>query len=87
MEYVRLRRAGGSLVLTIPRAHVRTLGLVEGERMDVSIADGKLVATPASAERPRYRLDDLLAQCDATAPLSAEDADWLNGPSVGNECN
>lgn len=87
MEHVTLRRAGGSLVLTIPRAHAKTLGLSEGERMDVSIADGKLVAAPHVAGRPRYRLDELLAQCDAQAPLTREDADWLATKPVGNEFN
>lgn len=87
MEHVTLRRAGGSLVLTIPRAHARTLGLSEGERMDVTIADGKLIATPHVVARPRYKLEDLLAQCDVSAPVSFEDADWLAAKPVGNEFN
>jgi len=85
MEHVRLRRAGGSLVLTIPRAHARTLGLSEGERMDVTIADGKLVAAPHVAGRLRCTLDELLAQCDPHAPLTGEDADWLSAKPIGNE--
>jgi antitoxin ChpS len=87
MEHVTLRRAGGSLVLTIPRAHAKTLGLSEGERMDVSIADGKLIATPQATTRPRYRLEELLAQCDAAAPLTREDMDWLTASPTGNEFN
>lgn len=85
MEHVTLRRAGGSLVLTIPRAHAKTLGLSEGERMDVSIADGKLIAAPHVGSRPRYELADLLAECDATAPITQEDVDWLASKPVGNE--
>lgn len=85
MDFVTLRRAGGSLVLTIPKAHVRALGLGEGERIGVSVAAGKLVADPKASDRPRYKLQDLLAQCDAKAPLSKEDEAWLGDPPVGGE--
>lgn len=84
-EFVTLRRAGGSLVLTIPKAHVRSLNLTEGERIGVSVSDGKLVADPGARVRPHYRLEDLLAECDLTAPLSAEDRAWLDAPPVGRE--
>lgn len=30
-------------------------------------------------------LDDLIAQCDLTAPLSEEDKAWLNAPGAGRE--
>lgn len=33
----------------------------------------------------RYKLADLVAQCDSTAPLSEEDKAWLNAPDVGRE--
>jgi antitoxin ChpS len=35
--------------------------------------------------RPRYTLDELLAQCDAAADLSAEDREWLDARPVGGE--
>ena len=85
MEFVTLRRAGGSLVLTIPKTHVRALGLSEGGRIGVSIDEGKLVADPSVAERPRYRIDDLVAQCDASAPLSEDDETWLGNRPAGGE--
>lgn len=85
MEFVTLRRAGGSLVLTIPKTHVRALGLIEGERIGVSVDEGKLVADPAASDRPRYRLEDLLAQCDASAPMSEEDEAWLGDRPKGSE--
>jgi hypothetical protein len=33
----------------------------------------------------RYKLADLVAQCDPRAPLSEEDKAWLNAPDVGRE--
>jgi antitoxin ChpS len=85
MEFVTLRRAGGSLVLTIPKAFARALGLAQGERIGVKLDDGKLVVEPAVRERPRYSLEELLAQCDPAAPLTAEDEEWLGGGPIGNE--
>jgi antitoxin ChpS len=83
MEFVTLRRAGGSLTLTIPRSLVRALGLAEGARIGVSVTDGKLIAEPAA--RPLYTLEELLAQCDPTAPLSEDDEAWLNDAPRGSE--
>lgn len=39
---------------------------------------------PAKREG-KYRLADLIAQCDSTAPLSDEDREWLDSPSAGRE--
>jgi antitoxin ChpS len=36
-------------------------------------------------EEPRYSLSELMRQCDASIPFSAEDREWLDAPAVGNE--
>lgn len=33
----------------------------------------------------KYTLQDLIAQCDLSAPLPEEDKEWLNSPPVGRE--
>ncbi|MBK7926245.1 MAG: hypothetical protein IPJ98_01780 [Bryobacterales bacterium] len=33
----------------------------------------------------KYRLADLMAQCDSSAPLSDEDREWIDSPTVGRE--
>ena len=39
-----------------------------------------------SAKREgKYRLADLMAQCDSSAPLSDEDREWIDSPTVGRE--
>ena len=50
----------------------------------------KLSRVPASTSqrgprRFRYSLAELMAQCDAGAPLSAEDRAWIDAPAVGRE--
>ena len=51
-------------------------------------AHDALKAYPAravSADRVRYTLDELLAQCDPSAELTAQEREWLDAPSVGRE--
>jgi hypothetical protein len=50
----------------------------------------KLSGVPVSTSQPgarrfRYSLAELMAQCDASAPLSAEDRAWLDAPAIGRE--
>ena len=43
---------------------------------------------PLSVEpqsRPRYNLDELLAQCDALAKVTSEEREWLDAKPMGNE--
>jgi antitoxin component of MazEF toxin-antitoxin module len=42
-------------------------------------------ASQLSPRRYRYSLAELMAQCDASAPLSAEDRAWIDAPAVGRE--
>lgn len=37
------------------------------------------------SESPRYTLDDLLSQCDATAPEMDEVINWQNSKRAGRE--
>jgi antitoxin ChpS len=85
MDSVTLRRAGGSLTMTIPRTLVNELGLAEGAKLDVSIESGRLVAEPAKPQRPRFALEDLLADCDPQAGLAQEEQAWLDDGRTGDE--
>ena len=84
MNIVTLRRAGGSLTLTIPRALAAALRLSAGSKMAVTTDGARLVAEPTDVQ-PRYTLEELLGQCDPEAPLSEEDEAWLSGPPAGRE--
>jgi len=47
----------------------------------------KLARTAVASPKreSKYRLADLMAQCDSSAPLSDEDREWLDSPTVGRE--
>lgn len=83
MAVSTLRNVGGSVMMAIPKPLLETLGLAANAKLDVTIEDGKLVAVPKA--RPKYTLEELLAQCDLDAPLTSEDREWMDAPPVGQE--
>ena len=78
-----LRKVGGSIMLAVPPAVLDLLELRVGAKVDIDVENGRLVMEPKL--RPKYSLDELLAQCDDTAALSSEDRDWINAKPAGNE--
>ena len=83
MHTTNLRKVGGSVMLAVPPAILDLLHLRAGATVGVAVEDGRLVVEPQP--RPRYSLDDLLAQCDASAEISAEDHAWFDDKPVGSE--
>ena len=78
-----LRNVGGSVMMTVPKPVLEELGLEANTKLDVSVLDGKIVAIPR--KRPKYTLEELLAQCDFDAPWHEEEREWMDAPAVGNE--
>ena len=83
MYNTNLRKVGGSVMLALPPAILDMLHLHAGVTVGLAVDHGRLVVEPTP--RPRYSLDELLAQCDASAEVSAEDQDWLDSKPVGSE--
>ncbi len=83
MHTTNLRKVGGSIMLAVPPALLDVLHLAAGAKVGLAVDNGRLVVEPAA--RPRYTLDELLAQCDPAADPAADDRDWLNAKPVGRE--
>ena len=83
MHTTNLRRVGGSVMLAVPPALLDLLKLRAGASVDMGIEGGRLIVAPRI--RPRYSLDELLAQCNQTAPADNGDRAWLEAKPVGNE--
>jgi antitoxin ChpS len=49
----------------------------------MAVESGRLVIEPEL--RKKYTLQELLAQCDASAPLSNEDKAWTSSTARGEE--
>jgi antitoxin ChpS len=81
MEVV-LRKYGNSTVLALPPAVLKELGLKAGQAMTLdSTSDGRITLVP----KRRYKLADLIAQCDPAAPLPADLRLWNAARPVGQE--
>lgn len=83
MHTTNLRKVGGSIMLAVPPAILDLLHLQAGTTVGLAVDHGRLVVEPTL--RPRYSLEELLAQCDASAEVSAEDLTWLHSKPVGKE--
>lgn len=83
MHTTNLRKVGGSVMLAVPPALLDVLHLGVGAKVGLAVDNGRLVVEPAA--RPRYTLDELLAQCDPSAEPTAQEREWLDAPVVGNE--
>jgi len=83
MHTTNLRKVGGSVMLAVPPALLDILRLQPGAKVGIAVQSGRLVVEPQ--RRPRYTLSELLAQCNAKAPRSKQERDWLNGKPVGGE--
>lgn len=82
MHATDLRKVGGSVMLAVPPTLLALLDLEAGAKVDIGIEAGRLVVVPRTG--PRYTLDELLAQCDGSAP-DAPDRAWRDSPPVGKE--
>jgi antitoxin ChpS len=83
MHTTNLRKVGGSIMLTVPPAILDLLQLHAGATVGLAVEHGRLLIEPTP--RPRYRLEELLAQCDESAEISEEDRVWLESKPVGSE--
>jgi len=83
MHTTTVRKVGGSAMLALPRAFLEQLHLKVGSQVAMEIDRGRIIIDPKP--KRKYTLDELLAQCDTTAAMSAEDAEWLNSDPAGSE--
>lgn len=83
MHTTSLRKVGGSVMLAVPPALLDVLKLSAGAKVGVAVDAGRLIIEPAS--RPRYTLDELIAQCDPAAPAMSEDREWMDAKPIGHE--
>ena len=51
--------------------------------MGLAVQCGRMVVEPQ--QRPRYSLDELLAQCNPRARRSKEEREWLDDKPAGGE--
>lgn len=83
MSTATLRSVGGSIVMAIPKHLLELVRLQAGSLVDIDVQQGRLIVVPQ--KKKRYKLSDLLAQCDPALPMTTEEQAWLDAPAVGLE--
>jgi antitoxin ChpS len=73
----------GAVMLAVPEAMLQMLDLKAGSVVALNVDGGRLVVDPQ--RRPKYKLQELLDQCDFSLPMSEEEREWLDAPRVGEE--
>ena len=61
-----LRRAGGSLVMTVPKAFIEQNQLQEGSQVDLLLEGARM--TVNAPRKQRYKLQDLLSEMPRKLP-------------------
>lgn len=75
-----LRRAGGSIVMTVPKVFIEQNGLKDGSFVELKLSGKKM--TVEAPSRPRYKLDELMAEMPDGLPRVQG---WDEMPAVGLE--
>ena len=83
MHTTNLRKVGGSIMLAVPPALLDILDLGAGAKVGLAVQSGRLVVEPQ--QRPRYSLDELLAQCNPRARRTKEEREWVTDEPTGGE--
>ena len=83
MPTATLRTVGGSVVMAIPKRLLELVHLQAGSMVDIDVQQGRLIVVPQ--KKKRYKLADLLAQCNPALPVTAEEREWLDAGAVGRE--
>lgn len=78
-----IRKLGNSAGIILPSKLLRSLNLSVGSAVNAEQIDGNLVLTPA--EKTRYTLAELMAQCDKNAPAPEDIKAWDAMTPVGKE--
>jgi antitoxin ChpS len=83
MHTTKLRKVGGSVMLAVPGAILDLLHLKAGAAVELAVEGERLMVQPQT--KPRYTLDDLLAQYDAGAKGDEEEQAWIGLTPTGRE--
>lgn len=77
-----LRRAGGSLVMTVPKAFIEQNKLHEGSKVNLMLDGQRLTITAPKSNKKQYRIEDLMAEMPNGLPLVEG---WDDMQTVGME--
>lgn len=82
---ITLKKYGNSTVAVMPPMVLKALRLSAGHEMQLDTTpEGAIVMSKISKPK-KYVLEDLIAQCDASAPTPTDLTEWDCMKPIGNE--
>lgn len=81
---IKIQQWGNSAAIRLPAAILKQMRLKVGSTLSLDTVGESLVLKPVRA-KPKYTLEELIAQCDLEAPEPKELADWNAMRPVGRE--
>lgn len=83
---VKIQQWGNSAAIRLPSTVLKQMSLVSGDVLSLNVdPDAQALTLKPARAKPRYKLSDLMAQCDLTSPRPAELGTWNAMPAVGRE--
>lgn len=79
-----LLKIGSSARAILPASIREKLHLNDGDSVEIDVQSSQMVIKPCKV-KTRYKLSELVAQCDEKAPYPDELRDWDNTPAIGHE--
>ncbi|MDE2445252.1 MAG: AbrB/MazE/SpoVT family DNA-binding domain-containing protein [Alphaproteobacteria bacterium] len=83
MSIATLRAVGGSVMVSIPKPMLEGLGLTANAKVSLHLDGDRLVIEPR--RKPKYKLAELLEQCDLETPAHPEISEWDSHQPQGKE--
>jgi antitoxin ChpS len=83
MHTTSLRKVGGSVMMAVPPVLLDLLDLKPGSMVGMDVDGERLVIRPT--RKPRYTLQELLAQSNSKRRLSRKDREWIDLTPAGKE--
>lgn len=77
-----IQEKDGKFTVDVPADLIQQHGLHTGSSLEVEIVNERLLLR---RRRSKYTIEELLAQCDFSLPISEEDKQWEAMPAVGRE--
>lgn len=86
MATATLRTVGNSVAVVIPKQWLAVLKLQAGSQVELALEGNRLtLQAPIKKSRKKYTLEQMLAECDSSAPYPEELREWDDMPAVGRE--
>ncbi len=85
MTTATLRRWGGAIAVSLPKKVLAMLGLRAGTEVEVRVAEGNIVLSPARRRYPLAQLEKEQRALERVTAGRLVDKAWLNDSARGRE--